>query len=191
MRAPPARTACRRPRAFPLGRTRDTVIYFARSPAVYFRIDPSSGVPLGLQIKSGLRLLIAKGLLGIGERLPSARDLGWGAPASWASCCGFDVSRRGCWQRRCVGSWSRRCPGARSRSGRRQPTRTADLVDQLDSADIVLDWGAVCSDDVFRSRSARVRALPTGRSPGPRKRGPPSQRQTTRRPLAGADPAPW
>ena len=42
---------------------------------MYFRIDPSSGVPLGVQIKSGLRLAIAKGRLRIGERLPSARDL--------------------------------------------------------------------------------------------------------------------
>ena len=42
---------------------------------MYFRIDPGSGVPLGMQIKSGLRLAIAQGRLSIGEQLPSARDL--------------------------------------------------------------------------------------------------------------------
>ncbi len=42
---------------------------------MYFRIDPGSGVPLGMQIKSGLRLAIAQGRFSIGEQLPSARDL--------------------------------------------------------------------------------------------------------------------
>jgi GntR family transcriptional regulator len=41
----------------------------------YLRIDPSSGVPLGLQIAQGLRLAIAQGRLLPGEQLPSARDL--------------------------------------------------------------------------------------------------------------------
>jgi len=41
----------------------------------YLRIDPSSGVPLGVQIANGLRLAIAQGRLEVGEQLPSARDL--------------------------------------------------------------------------------------------------------------------
>jgi GntR family transcriptional regulator len=42
---------------------------------VYLRIDPNSGVPLGVQIASGLRLAIVSQRLRAGEQLPSARDL--------------------------------------------------------------------------------------------------------------------
>ncbi len=39
------------------------------------RVDPNSGVPLGVQIAQQLRLAIAAGRLGAETRLPSARDL--------------------------------------------------------------------------------------------------------------------
>lgn len=42
---------------------------------MYLRLDPSSGVPLGVQIESGLRLAIAAQRLRPGEQLPSARAL--------------------------------------------------------------------------------------------------------------------
>ena len=39
------------------------------------RVDPNSGVPLGVQIARQVRLSIAAGRIGVGERLPSAREL--------------------------------------------------------------------------------------------------------------------
>ena len=42
---------------------------------MHLRLEPNSGVPLGTQIVRQLKLAIAKGRLGPGERLPSARDL--------------------------------------------------------------------------------------------------------------------
>jgi len=42
---------------------------------IYIRIQPSSGVPLGVQIERQLRLAVATGRLAPGEKLPSARDL--------------------------------------------------------------------------------------------------------------------
>jgi GntR family transcriptional regulator len=39
------------------------------------RVDPNSGVPLGVQIARGVRLAIAAGRLAAGDRLPSAREL--------------------------------------------------------------------------------------------------------------------
>ena len=39
------------------------------------RVDPNSGVPLGVQIASQVRLAIAAGRLSAGERLPAAREL--------------------------------------------------------------------------------------------------------------------
>jgi DNA-binding transcriptional regulator YhcF (GntR family) len=42
---------------------------------MHFRLEPNSGVPLGVQIARQLRLAVASGRLAPGERLPSARDL--------------------------------------------------------------------------------------------------------------------
>jgi GntR family transcriptional regulator len=42
---------------------------------MHFNLEPSSGVPLGVQIAHQLRLAITSGRLAPGERLPSARDL--------------------------------------------------------------------------------------------------------------------
>src|SRR6516165_11193153 len=42
---------------------------------MHFRLEPHSGVPLGVQIARQLRLAVASGRLTAGERLPSARDL--------------------------------------------------------------------------------------------------------------------
>ena len=42
---------------------------------MYLRVDPNSGVPLGVQIAQGLRLAIAMRRLEPGEQLPSARSL--------------------------------------------------------------------------------------------------------------------
>ena len=42
---------------------------------MYIRVDPNSGIPLGVQIVRGIRLAIANGKLVAGEQLPSARDL--------------------------------------------------------------------------------------------------------------------
>src|SRR5258708_7206432 len=42
---------------------------------MHLRLEPNSGVPLGLQIAQGIRLAVASGRLRPGERLPSARDL--------------------------------------------------------------------------------------------------------------------
>ena len=42
---------------------------------MYIKIDHHSGVPLGIQIASALRLIIAQGRVLPGEQLPSARDL--------------------------------------------------------------------------------------------------------------------
>jgi GntR family transcriptional regulator len=42
---------------------------------VYLRLDPNSGVPLGVQIANGLRLAIAAQRVAPGEQLPSARAL--------------------------------------------------------------------------------------------------------------------
>jgi GntR family transcriptional regulator len=42
---------------------------------MHFRLEPNSGVPLGVQIARQLRLAVASGRLGPGERLPAARDL--------------------------------------------------------------------------------------------------------------------
>jgi GntR family transcriptional regulator len=42
---------------------------------VYLRLDPNSGVPLGVQIEGGLRLSIVAQRLRPGEQLPSARAL--------------------------------------------------------------------------------------------------------------------
>jgi GntR family transcriptional regulator len=42
---------------------------------MHFKLEPNSGVPLGVQITRQLRLAIASGRLAPGERLPSARDL--------------------------------------------------------------------------------------------------------------------
>ncbi len=42
---------------------------------MHFKLEPNSGVPLGVQIARQLRLAIASGRLAPGERLPSARDL--------------------------------------------------------------------------------------------------------------------
>ena len=39
------------------------------------RIDPTGGVPLGLQIARQIRLAVASGRLKPGDRLPAARDL--------------------------------------------------------------------------------------------------------------------
>lgn len=39
------------------------------------RVDPNSGVPLGVQIARQVRLTIAAGRLSVGERLPAAREL--------------------------------------------------------------------------------------------------------------------
>lgn len=42
---------------------------------MFLRIDPHSGIPLGVQICAALRLAIATQRVLPGERLPSARDL--------------------------------------------------------------------------------------------------------------------
>jgi GntR family transcriptional regulator len=42
---------------------------------MHLRLEPSSGVPLGVQIARQLRLAVAAGRLQPGERLPAARDL--------------------------------------------------------------------------------------------------------------------
>lgn len=42
---------------------------------MFLRLDPSSGIPLGVQIGNGLRLAIVTKRLLPGEQLPSARDL--------------------------------------------------------------------------------------------------------------------
>ena len=42
---------------------------------MYLRLDPSNGIPLAVQIGSGLRMAIAGQRLRPGEQLPSARDL--------------------------------------------------------------------------------------------------------------------
>ncbi len=42
---------------------------------MFLRLDPSSGIPLGVQIANGLRLAIVTQRLRPGEQLPSARDL--------------------------------------------------------------------------------------------------------------------
>lgn len=42
---------------------------------LYLRLDAHSGVPLGVQIRNGLRLAIVAQRLRPGEQLPSARDL--------------------------------------------------------------------------------------------------------------------
>ena len=42
---------------------------------MFLRIDPNSGIPLGVQICAALRLAIATQRVLPGERLPSARDL--------------------------------------------------------------------------------------------------------------------
>jgi GntR family transcriptional regulator len=42
---------------------------------MHFNLEPSSGIPLGVQIGRQLRLAITSGRLAPGERLPSARDL--------------------------------------------------------------------------------------------------------------------
>jgi len=42
---------------------------------MHIKLEPNSGVPLGVQIKHQLRLAIVSGRLASGERLPSARDL--------------------------------------------------------------------------------------------------------------------
>jgi GntR family transcriptional regulator len=42
---------------------------------MHFKLEPNSGVPLGVQITRQLRLAIASGRVAAGERLPSARDL--------------------------------------------------------------------------------------------------------------------
>lgn len=42
---------------------------------MFLRVDPNSGIPLGVQIGNGLRLAIASQRLRAGEQLPSARDL--------------------------------------------------------------------------------------------------------------------
>jgi GntR family transcriptional regulator len=42
---------------------------------VYLRIDPSNGVPLGVQIASGLRLAILTQRLRPGEQVPAARTM--------------------------------------------------------------------------------------------------------------------
>jgi GntR family transcriptional regulator len=42
---------------------------------MHFRLEPNSGVPLGVQIARQLRLAIAAGRLGPNDRLPAARDL--------------------------------------------------------------------------------------------------------------------
>jgi GntR family transcriptional regulator len=42
---------------------------------MHFKLEPNSGVPLGVQITHQLRVAIASGRLAPGERLPSARDL--------------------------------------------------------------------------------------------------------------------
>lgn len=53
--------------------TIDLSVYINRS--MRFRVDPHSGVPLGVQIARQLRLRIATGRLAPGDRLPSARKL--------------------------------------------------------------------------------------------------------------------
>lgn len=45
------------------------------SPSLRLRVEPNSGVPLGLQIGRQLRLAVASGRLKPGDRLPSAREL--------------------------------------------------------------------------------------------------------------------
>lgn len=42
---------------------------------MFLRLEPNSGIPLGVQITRGLRLAIAQGRLEPGQQLPSARDL--------------------------------------------------------------------------------------------------------------------
>jgi GntR family transcriptional regulator len=42
---------------------------------MHFRLEPNSGVPLGVQIARQLRLAVTSGRLQPGERLPAARDL--------------------------------------------------------------------------------------------------------------------
>src|SRR5262249_11796919 len=42
---------------------------------MHFRLEPNSGVPLGVQIARQLRLAVASGRLQPDERLPAARDL--------------------------------------------------------------------------------------------------------------------
>jgi GntR family transcriptional regulator len=42
---------------------------------MHFRLEPNSGVPLGVQIARQLRLAVASGRLRPDERLPAARDL--------------------------------------------------------------------------------------------------------------------
>jgi GntR family transcriptional regulator len=42
---------------------------------MHFRLEPNSGVPLGVQIARQLRLAVASGRLQPSERLPAARDL--------------------------------------------------------------------------------------------------------------------
>jgi len=42
---------------------------------MHLRLEPTSGIPLGLQIAGQIRLAVAAGRLAPGARLPSARDL--------------------------------------------------------------------------------------------------------------------
>lgn len=42
---------------------------------MFLRVDPNSGIPLGVQIANGLRLAIVAQRVRPGEQLPSARDL--------------------------------------------------------------------------------------------------------------------
>lgn len=42
---------------------------------MFLRLDPNSGIPLGVQIHAGVRLAIATQRVRAGEQMPSARDL--------------------------------------------------------------------------------------------------------------------
>jgi GntR family transcriptional regulator len=42
---------------------------------MHLRLEPASGIPLGVQIARGIRLAVASGRLPPGSRLPSAREL--------------------------------------------------------------------------------------------------------------------
>jgi len=42
---------------------------------MHLRVDPNSGVPLGLQIARQIRLAVSAGRVAPGDRLPAARDL--------------------------------------------------------------------------------------------------------------------